>query len=41
MADAMASLSEVEQQAVASHVEALVGLSPAKRAAILTLTDGQ
>lgn len=38
IADALAKLPEAQRQAVAEHLRRLVELSPAKRAAILTLT---
>jgi len=39
LAAALAAIPEAERAAVVAHVEALAGMSPAKRAAWLTLTD--
>ena len=39
IAEALAKLPEDEREAVANHLRRLVDLSPAKRAAILTLTE--
>ncbi len=39
LADALAALPEADRPAVVAHVAALARLGPAKRAAILTLTD--
>ncbi len=39
LADALAALPEADRPAVVAHVAALARLAPAKRTAILTLTD--
>ena len=39
MADALAAVPEADRPATVKHVAALAKLSPAKRAAIQTLTD--
>jgi hypothetical protein len=41
LAEAMARLPEAERAAVLAHVEALAAMSPARRAALLTLAAGE